>query len=387
MPVARENDPSLPSTSTASADVTNGNGMARIPPANADSRLGLNPNRDHRAENYDDLAIEFNPLLFSSLERYLPRNLLNAPREIKYEYMRGTLRPYLIADDRNRVQKHNEYRQKIISSYPHMYRELHALNPSMFFVESFLRAFSAPEKIIDECIRDIINEVAPGVYTFDMLQPGFCEMLIREVENFENWARKTRFMIMRPLTLNKFGVVLDDFGMKGTLDNLLEDFISRISKVAFPDVYALDSHHGFTIEYGMDRDVGVGLHVDESEVTLNVCLGKQFTGGELVFRGVRCEKHLNSEARLEETFEFSHILGHAFIHRGGHRHGVAATTSGHRINLVMWCRSSALRELKKHTKDCSNICEYCKRETEERLLQSVAARKKALLVREGDAAS
>lgn len=43
----------------------------------------------------------------------------------------------------------------------------------------------------------------------------------------------------------------------------------------------------------------LGFHVDDSEVTLNVCLGKQFTGGELFFRGVRCEKHVNSETHAE----------------------------------------------------------------------------------------
>lgn len=42
-----------------------------------------------------------------------------------------------------------------------------------------------------------------------------------------------------------------------------------------------------------------GFHVDDSEVTLNVCLGKQFSGGELFFRGVRCEKHVNTESQPE----------------------------------------------------------------------------------------
>lgn len=42
-----------------------------------------------------------------------------------------------------------------------------------------------------------------------------------------------------------------------------------------------------------------GFHVDDSEVTLNVCLGKQFIGGELFFRGVRCEKHVNSDTSPE----------------------------------------------------------------------------------------
>lgn len=43
----------------------------------------------------------------------------------------------------------------------------------------------------------------------------------------------------------------------------------------------------------------IGFHMDDSEVTLNVCLGKQFTGGELFFRGVRCDKHMSSESLSE----------------------------------------------------------------------------------------
>ena len=39
--------------------------------------------------------------------------------------------------------------------------------------------------------------------------------------------------------------------------------------------------------------------MDDSEVTLNVCLGKQFSGGELYFRGIRCENHVNSETQHE----------------------------------------------------------------------------------------
>lgn len=42
-----------------------------------------------------------------------------------------------------------------------------------------------------------------------------------------------------------------------------------------------------------------GFHVDDSEVTLNVCLGTKFSGGELFFRGVRCDKHVNSETQLD----------------------------------------------------------------------------------------
>lgn len=37
-----------------------------------------------------------------------------------------------------------------------------------------------------------------------------------------------------------------------------------------------------------------GFHVDDSEVTLNICLGKHFTGADMYFRGIRCGNHVNS---------------------------------------------------------------------------------------------
>ena len=36
------------------------------------------------------------------------------------------------------------------------------------------------------------------------------------------------------------------------------------------------------------------MHVEDSDITLNVCLGKQFTGGEMYFLGRRCGSHYSS---------------------------------------------------------------------------------------------
>ncbi|KAK9033539.1 hypothetical protein V6N11_049726 [Hibiscus sabdariffa] len=110
-----------------------------------------------------------------------------------------------------------------------------------------------------------------------------------------------------------------------------------------------------------ERDVELGFHVDDSEVTLNVCLGKQFSGGDLFFRGVRCDKHVNTETQTVEILDYSHIPGHAVLHRGRHRHGARATTSGQRFNLLLWCRSSVYRELRKYQKGFLKL-ELLKRE-------------------------
>ncbi|KAL6982424.1 2-oxoglutarate and iron-dependent oxygenase domain-containing protein cp2 [Sarracenia purpurea var. burkii] len=355
-------------------------------PSYSTHRLRLNPNTDHKPDSYEDLQLEFSSLLFSSLERYLPPSLLNVSREAKVQYMREILLRYSPEGERTRVQKHREYRQKIISNYQPLHRELYTMHAANFFVPSFLKAVN---ENTEESFRSIMSEPSPGVFAFEMLLPHFCELLLSEVENFEKWVHETKFRIMRPNTMNKHGAVLDDFGLETMLDKLMEDFIRPLSRVFFTEVggSTLDSHHGFVVEYGMDRDVDLGFHVDDSEVTLNVCLGKQFSGGELFFRGIRCDKHVNTETQSEEIFDYAHVPGRAILHRGRHRHGARATTSGHRINLLLWCRSSVFRELRKYQKDFSSWCGECQREKKDRQRQSVAATKLELLKREGEAAS
>ncbi|XP_047321549.1 2-oxoglutarate and iron-dependent oxygenase domain-containing protein CP2-like [Impatiens glandulifera] len=351
-------------------------------PSYSNYRLRLNPNTDHKPDNYEDLQLEFSPLLFSSLERYLHPNLLDESRETKVQYIKEILHRYSPEGDRTRVQKHREYRQKIISNYQPLHRELFTMHAENFFVPTFLKAV---HDNTEESFKKIMVEPIPGVFSFEMLQPRFCEMLLLEVENFEKWVHETKFRIMRPNTMNKYGVVLDDFGMEPMLNKFMEDFIRPMSRVLFSEVggSSLDSHHGFVVEYGINRDVDLGFHVDDSEVTLNACLGKQFSGGELFFRGVRCDNHVNSETHPEEIYDYSHIPGHAVLHRGRHRHGARATTDGHRINLLLWCRSSALREMKKYQKEFPNWCGDCLRKKKERQRLKVAAIKNELIKRQG----
>lgn len=56
------------------------------------------------------------------------------------------------------------------------------------------------------------------------------QVLIGQVENFEKWVHDTKFRIMRPNTMNKYGAVLDDFGLETMLDKLMEDFVRPMSR-------------------------------------------------------------------------------------------------------------------------------------------------------------
>lgn len=85
----------------------NGNGVAApaaaARPMYGDRRLRLNPNKEHKPERYDDLQSEFDPVIFSSLERHLPPSMLEVPREAKAQFMKEILARYLPEGERTRV--------------------------------------------------------------------------------------------------------------------------------------------------------------------------------------------------------------------------------------------------------------------------------------------
>lgn len=87
----------------------------------------------------------------------------------------------------------------------------------------------------------------------------------------------------------------------------------------------------------INRDRKLDFHVDDSAVTLNVCLGKEFTNGQLYFGGVRCSSHTaNTLPRADEEIYVEHQVGTACFHLGNHRHRALPITNGRRFNLILW---------------------------------------------------
>jgi len=66
---------------------------------------------------------------------------------------------------------------KVIILQPR-YREIYVIDPTTFFVPTFLKAINDNTK---ESFRSIMCEPAPGIFTFEMFQPLFCELLLSEV--------------------------------------------------------------------------------------------------------------------------------------------------------------------------------------------------------------
>lgn len=89
--------------SPATPVVVNGNGVVFAGKYAASSRLRLTPNKDHKPDSYDDMRLDFSPLLFRSLEQYLPQTMLGVPRDAKLHYMRDILLRYSPDGERIRV--------------------------------------------------------------------------------------------------------------------------------------------------------------------------------------------------------------------------------------------------------------------------------------------
>jgi len=235
-----------------------------------------------------------------------------------------------------RVSRMQSARKKMIAQF---YKPLH---PHLY-------EFS--EKFVDSKLRDALNdneeelrslfekETGTGIYSFRMFTDQFCTELIQEVEHFEH----SGMPIMRPNTMNNYGVILDEIGFEPFFQRLL-DYVKPIATLFYGRMGAtLDSHHAFIVQYKIGEDTDLGFHYDESEVTLNVCLGRTFIGGSLYFRGL-----LEDPSTHSENFEFKHVPGLGILHIGKHRHGANKIRTGERYNLIVWFRSSVIREESLH---------------------------------------
>jgi len=67
------------------------------------------------------------------------------------------------------------------------------MNAEKFFTPSFLCAI---EENTEEGFRNIMEEPCPGIFTFDMLRPKFCEKLIREVLHISLLSLSIMYYVM-----------------------------------------------------------------------------------------------------------------------------------------------------------------------------------------------
>jgi len=167
-------------------------------------------------------------------------------------------------------------------------------------------------------------EVYPGVFAFDLFTRETCSRLLKKIEA----QRSDKYEA--PNSMNKYGVVLGG-ELKPGIASIVVGWVAPISKENYPEINALKKHpYAFSVDYDVGKQRSLSSHVDTSDVTLNVCIGGEFEGGEVVFYEGR-----------KPAFEYKNVVGRAIVHRGSLMHRAKPVTRGWRTNLILWCDAKA----------------------------------------------
>ncbi|KAF7661449.1 hypothetical protein LDENG_00261730 [Lucifuga dentata] len=219
--------------------------------------------------------------------------------------------------------------------HPHVYHLQDSfLAPHFKQIAEYCRSSDASEEGLISLLEE---EAAPRVYCLPVFEQSFCMELVEELEHFEKSAAPKG----RPNTMNHYGILLNELGFdEGFITPLRERYLCPVASLLYPDCGGrhLDSHKAFVVKYDTNEDVDLSYHYDNAEVTLNVCLGKDFTEGNLYFGDMR-------QVPLSETecSEVEHKVTDGILHRGQQMHGALPISSGQRWNLIIWMRASQER--------------------------------------------
>lgn len=185
-------------------------------------------------------------------------------------------------------------------------------------------------------VRTALLEEAPGVYSFPLFTEEFCDILLAEVEHAQSTSREE---LERPNGMNRYGIVLNQLGLEPLITALQQEYLLPLQGGLFPEEGSeADDHHCFIVRYKAGEDVGLDMHEDDADVTLNVCLGKEFEAATLSFCGLAADL---DHRKLKHTYQ--HQKGRAVVHLGRHRHGADNIASGERVNFILWSTSSKYR--------------------------------------------
>lgn len=247
---------------------------------------------------------------------------------------------------RQKLQEESWRRRQLVAS------QYTQLNPHIFTLQaSFLDpkfqeliCFAQEAGQDSNAIISRVQNHQSRIYSFPVFTHEFCRQLLQEVVNFE----ESPLPKGRPNTMNQYGINLGELGFDDVITRLREDHLSHLTRLLYPDWGGdtLDSHKAFIVTYKEGMDVELEYHYDNAEVTMNISLNEDYSDGDLYFGPLRTE---TSSHRIG----YSHQLGHGLLHLGQQLHGALPISQGTRYNLIIWMRSSRVR---------NRLCPMCDQE-------------------------
>jgi len=238
-------------------------------------------------------------------------------------------------------QDNEEILEQAWEQYGNLHPLLYSLNKHTFFStyiweEWVKRIPSLQGRGADvEGLKQLRYEVIDGVWVLNgLFTKTFCHQMLEELD----YLSRSNIPQRRPNGMNRYGAILDDIGFKKMFDMLAEKVIIPLALDIFPKTARkgdLSHHHAFVVHYKEGEDLDLDIHADASCITLNLCLGRTFTGGDLAFEEyVPGFSYSNTSVIDRKRIRFKQ--GMAILHRGQHRHEALMLEHGERVNLVLW---------------------------------------------------
>jgi hypothetical protein len=165
----------------------------------------------------------------------------------------------------------------------------------------------------------IIDEVAPDIYSWPLLNKCFCDEIINTAEFNGNWQNdRHEFYPTNDMTLSSIG-------MDQAYNNILKEYVyeAAIEKWKLEgSSWKKLNFENFIIKYLPNQQSHLSLHHDSSKITSIVTLNENFEGGGTYFE--------------RQKFLLKNPTGYVSIHPGNitHRHGARPITEGVRYVLV-----------------------------------------------------
>lgn len=214
---------------------------------------------------------------------------------------------------------------------------------------SLSSALASPSLKRQFALASLVKTETEGVFSLDVFSSAWTAAIIPEVDQLATFGSRVARRKLVPGAVRFYGVSPEQRreakpGIEGVILNNFPQaraFTRRLVKEVIEPVSVaylrcaskkpadkrrhrwLEPLRAHIVSYSASRGPrGHFPHVDDSGLTINVCLGPTFTGGELV---------IDNKATIPQ------VPGRAIVHEGRLPHHSNDIASGERYNLVVWC--------------------------------------------------
>ena len=209
--------------------------------------------------------------------------------------------------------------------------------------------------------KNTLKEIHKNIYYGKIFNDKFLDLIINLIDNYESSLDNNSEIHANSMHEN--AIPFSNLNLNQCINDFIKNYFTKIANLLYPDRFKkkFDGIHSYVVRYGDNYDRNLGFHVDDSLITINLCLKNDSKGSELCFSGIRCPLHIDTPSMKNEKKIITHEKGFAVIHDGKNRHHINDIYSGERYNLIIWCQDKEekfnwFNSLENNK--CLDFCEY-----------------------------